>query len=106
MIPTSLLGSFTLQAPLSCAVLPGWPLRGPQKILSFLTISLEIFENLLSSWPFLSLYKSLNSKIQSWDFIKQSLAFFELQSLGNPGPRTLINHFLLSARPHLGIIIY
>ena len=46
---------------------------------------LKILKNLLSSWPFLKPTEVyvLNSKI--FPFLKQSLAFFNLQASGNPG---------------------
>ena len=47
----------------------------------FKLVGFVIFDNLLSSWPFLSLQKFIILKSKIFLFLKQSLAFFSFKHL-------------------------
>ena len=79
------------------AGLSGWSFWGQiWPIWPFFMVGLEIFENLLSSWPFFNFIKVYLLKSKIWLLLnKTKFGLFQLQAPGNP----VTESFMLNSLP-------
>ena len=85
--------------------LPGLAFSRPKKNqiwLFFKVVGFDIFENLLSSWPFLTVYRNFYSKIPKFSFLRTEFVIFSYKHLAT---LEVTIHIWLKGRGHIAAVV-